>query len=121
VKLLLDDGTTRIFTDGENLLVTDPAAIYLYHVHCGGVKMFHLLYGSRQEAQELVESLDMTPLCRCYRPKVRFVDRHEKDPVQQVLANVFIGLGTCRSLEDARLMVEELASREEMHSTEQLL
>jgi hypothetical protein len=115
-----------VFTDGESLLIADPAAIYLYHVACGGVKMFHLLCCGGKEAQEIVDSLEMTPLCRCYRPPVRFVGTSTPDPVQQTLANVFVGLGTCPSLkgvalDEVRLMLEEMASREEMRELGQML
>ena len=121
MKPLFDDGTTRIWTDGESLLIADSAAIYLYHVACGGVKMFHLLCCGGKEAQEIVGSLEMNPLCRCYRPPVRFIGKSTPDPVQQTLANVFVGLGTCQSVADVKLMLEEMASREEMRDLGQVL
>lgn len=128
MNLLYGDDYKQVFADNTNLLTIDADTLYLYCLQCGGIKLFHVFNENKQEAHALVESLEMVPLCRCYRPKVRFVDKDVKDPVQQVLANVFVGLGTCKryrgnliSVEDARLMVEELASREEMHTTEQLL
>lgn len=121
MKLLFASGDTQVFTDGESLLIADPAAIYLYHIACGGCKMFHLLSCGGKEAQEIVDSLELSPLCRCYRPPVRFVNKNTPDPVQQTLANVFVGLGTCRSLEDVKLMLEEMASREEMRDLGQVL
>ena len=124
--LLFDDATTRMWTDGESLLMADTEAVYLYHLACGGIKMFHLLCGGGKEAREIVDSLELSPLCRCYRPPVRFINKSTPDPVQQTLANVFVGLGTCPSLkgpalDEVRLMLEEMASREEMSSMEQVL
>jgi hypothetical protein len=115
MKHLFNEGITRIWADDENLLIADCSAVYLYHLLCGGVKMFHLLSSGG------VDSLEMTPLCRCHRSYVRFVERSMPDPVQQTLANVFVGLGSCRSVDDVRLMLEEMASREEMQNVEQAL
>ncbi len=127
MKLLYGDDSKRVFADGSSLLTIESDTLYLYCLRCGGIRMFHI-FNENKEARSIVESLEMVPLCRCNSPKVRFARGQGKDPVQQVLANVFVGLGTCKqdrlgfiSLEDARLMVEELASREEMSRTEQLL
>lgn len=114
MNLLYGDDTKRIFASSSNLLTIEADALYLYCQRCGGIKMFHV-FNEAKETRTLVEALEMVPLCRCNRPKpMRIIGGQEKDPVQQALANVFVGLGSCRSLEDARLMIEEMASREEM-------
>ena len=121
MKPLYESNHHQVFTDEANLLIIDADTLYLYCLYCGGIKTFHLFLEERREARAIVESVELVPLCHCHRPKIRPINRLDKDPVQQALANVFVGLGSCRSLADARLMVEEMASREEMRDVEQML
>jgi hypothetical protein len=121
VNPLYEDETKHIFTDGSNILVIDVATMYLYDLDCGGIKMFHVFSEDQRQAREIVEALEMVPICRCHRPPVRFVDKNTPDPVQQTIANIFVGLGTCRSVEDVKLMLEHMASQEEMRDLGQVL
>lgn len=118
---LYESNHHRVFTDETNLLIIDVDTLYLYCLQCGGIKTFHLFLEEQREARAIVESVEQVPLCRCYRPHVRLVDRDTPDPVQQAIANIFVGLGSCRSVEDVRLMLEHMASQEEMRDLGQLL
>lgn len=123
MKLLHESNHHRVFTDetNMNLLIADVDTLYLYCLQCGGIKTFHLFLEERREVRAIMESVEMVPICRCFRPNVRLVDRDAKDPVQQTIANIFVGLGSCQSVEDVRLMLEEMASREEMRDTDRQL
>ncbi len=106
-------GSTHILADTDNLLVDDGEVIYLYHLVCGGLKMAHsyrqtdtaILYEDHQMIRSVI-----APCC-CYRMQ-------EKDTIQHLLHNIYVSLGACKTIEDARLMIKEFASREEMREPE---
>jgi len=106
-------GSTHILADSDNLLVDDGEVVYIYHLTCGGLKMAHSYRQTdtavQYEDHRMIRSV-ITP-CRCHRMQ-------EKDTVQQLLANIYVSLGACKTIEDARLMIKEFASREEMREGE---
>ena len=106
-------GSTHILADSDNLLVDDGEVVYLYHLTCGGLKTAHSYRQTDTEVQyedhRMIRSVIAS--CRCYRMQKR-------DSTQQLLANIYTCLGACKTVEDARLMIKEFASREEMREGE---
>lgn len=105
---------TLIYDDQETLTIIDQDACYLYHKYCGGLLMAHPLAPAEtammfREMQEVARST--IRLCQCF-------GRPQKDNTQQLLANIYVSLGACKTIEDARIMIKEFASREEMRESE---
>lgn len=109
---------TQIYDDTETMTIIDHDACYLYHKYCGGLLMVHPLVLPTKperfrETRMLVRGI--VRLCRCVQPAVE-----ETYTTRQLLADMYIALAQCHSMEDVRLMVKEMASREEMREYERL-
>lgn len=109
---------TKIYDDTETMTIIDQDACYLYHKYCGGLLMVHPLVLPTKperfrETQMLVRGI--IRLCRCVQPAPE-----ETYTTRQLLAEMYIALAQCHTMEDVRLMVKEMASREEMRESQQL-
>jgi hypothetical protein len=105
---------TQIYDDQENLTIIDHDACYLYHKYCGGLLMAHPLAPPEtamvfREMHEVARSTIRS--CQCF-------SKPQKDNTQQLLANIYVSLGACKTIEDARIMIKEFASQEEMREGE---
>ncbi len=113
IKEFARHGSTHILADADSLLVDDGEVIYIYHLVCGGLKTAHSYRQTDTAVQydehRMIRSV-IAP-CRCYRMQ-------EKDTVQHLLHNIYVSLGACKTIGDARLMIKEFASREEMRESE---
>lgn len=104
----------QIYDDQETLTIIDQDACYLYHKYCGGLLMAHPLAPVEtammfREMHEVARSTIRS--CQCF-------GKAKKDTSQQLLANIYVSLGACKTIEDARLMIKEFASREEMRESD---
>lgn len=115
-ELTSHSGRPRVFDDGQTLTITDGEMVWSYHKACGGLLFAHPLVtisvpNSFREYQMMARGL--IRVCRCYHEPV------EEYPARKLLTDINMALDQCRTVEDVKLMVMEMASSIEMR--EQML
>lgn len=114
-QLTQPDAKTQIYTDSLTITVVEEDMCYVYHKPCLGLALVHPLdvaglIADYREKREMTRHTIRA--CHCFSEPSPPVD------IQQILANIYVSLGACRTIEDARMMMKELASRYEMAEQE---
>lgn len=98
------DGSLQVYDEGRTLAVVEATSFSLYHKSCGGLLASH---GSAQ---------NLAPACACPRRSSSKPDHHQvaRRAVQQALADVYVRLGVCQSIDDVRKVIQAIAAKDEM-------
>lgn len=110
-ELTSHSGRPRVFHDEQSLTVVDGEMVWSYHKACGGLLFVHPLVtlsvpNNFREYQMMARGL--IRLCRCHHLP------DEEYPARKLLTDINMALDQCRTVEDVKLMIMEMASSIEM-------